>query len=360
MPSRDAEGPSPRMDRAADTHCFSPEATAALASRHSLSLADDGYIPAGRYAIGVFSNRDFPCSNGELKPSCIYSVRTGRFSDGLICIAKAVLVALMDGIPLVYLEDSPNTRSIFPSISAFTVYGVSIIISSPPTAGETMLKGRFFGLRLGRDVRCRLPRLYQIIHSFAPYTDLPIIDRPLPEGTLTLHVRSGDIFSKLKPNPGYGQPSFSFYRICIEHFSPSSIVLICEDTRNPVIGKIAEYCEGLSLPLRVQSSSLRSDVATMLRSHSIVIGSGTFAPGIIALSMNARNVYVYQHSKTQISLPDSVRQFTVMDSCNDYYLEIMNGTWANLDWQQELMVSYPVDSLSISENRPSSARLWAT
>jgi hypothetical protein len=47
------------------------------------------------------------------------------------------------------------------------------------------------------------------------------------------------------------------------------------------------------LPLTLHSWGLERDLSLLLKAHTLVVGRGTFIPGVVALSENARQVHSF-------------------------------------------------------------------
>ena len=66
--------------------------------------------------------------------------------------------------------------------------------------------------------------------------------------SLTIHIRSGDIFGyKAFYYPSYGQPPLAYYILCIEYQKPSIVNLVYEDLANPVIEELISYLQNKNI-----------------------------------------------------------------------------------------------------------------
>ena len=108
----------------------------------------------------------------------------------------------------------------------------------------------------------------------------------LPENDLVIHIRSGDIF-KSKPHPKYAPPPLSYYTKEIDKFKYDKILIISEDTINPVVNKLRELYKNAVY----KKNTLEKDIRIILGATNIIYSVGTFIPSLMLLSNN--NKYLY-------------------------------------------------------------------
>jgi hypothetical protein len=166
---------------------------------------------------------------------------------------------------------------------------------------------------------------------------------------LTIHIRSGDIFEN-NIHPLYGQPPLSFYLMAIAHYGPKRITLVYENESNPVIPALIEHLKSFALPFRIQSScNLRDDITALVGAQALVIGAGTFANGIIALSAVVRQVYTFNDSLSPWwqGNDSSLINTVIADAVGEYASALLMNNWCNTPEQRKMMISYGIANLVI-------------
>ena len=108
---------------------------------------------------------------------------------------------------------------------------------------------------------------------------------------LCVHIRSGDIFDTSplgQVHSSYVQPPYDFYRLIIDlpKYKDVPVVLIAEDTANPVINKLLRNYPNIIFKKR----SLLQDQEIILNAKRLVYGVGTFIPELIKLSKKSKKM----------------------------------------------------------------------
>ena len=112
--------------------------------------------------------------------------------------------------------------------------------------------------------------------------NLPILDK----NTIVIHIRSGDIFRQ-KPHPKYCPPPLSYYTNIIENSNFKKIILISQDTKNPIVECLLNmYPQAL-----YKKNKLIDDIAIILGAKTVVKSVGTFIPQLLKLSNNIEKIY---------------------------------------------------------------------
>lgn len=145
--------------------------------------------------------------------------------------------------------------------------------------------------------------------------------KKLPENELVIHIRSGDIFSS-NPHPSYVPPPLSYYVKHINKYDYEKIIIVCEDTKNPVVDKLLKLYKNSVY----SKNSLEEDIKIILGATNIVYSIGTFIPSLMLLSENIKYIYG--------SAFDNKEQ-------QDYY-KIMKP-WRNTQKQREYILNYDYD-----------------
>lgn len=143
------------------------------------------------------------------------------------------------------------------------------------------------------------------------------------ETVLVIHIRSGDIFNE-KPHVGYAQPPLCYYTHIINSGSYKRIILVCQDTKNPVVDKLLTL-----YPNRCEHKiqSLTEDIKIILGATIIVCGHGTFIPSLTRFSTHPQTIIYTTKYKRELS---------------KYYEK--NLPWKNTEEQRQLMLDYTFKS----------------
>lgn len=167
------------------------------------------------------------------------------------------------------------------------------------------------------------------------------------ENSVGIHVRSGDIFSTWV-HPSYVQPPLAFYQMVInrlkQRYAITSVLLVFEDRRNPVIDVLEIWLEKVGLEVRTQSSSVEEDIAALSEQDHLVFGIGTFGPAVTQLAGECKSVHYYEIEGLPSfpRLPNVGVATAVVDKEGMY---IKAGEWANSPAQREMMVNYAEENL---------------
>lgn len=165
------------------------------------------------------------------------------------------------------------------------------------------------------------------------------------EQTLVIHVRSGDIFSKL-PHSDYGQPPLSFYITVLQSRSWQGVRVVAEDDLNPVVGRIRDWCEGAELPCEVVGENFVDAVREIAQADHLVTSRGTFVPAILLLFSKKKTIYGFSREPVSFCEDPLLTVRRIVDVDGEYVNKVLAGNWRNDAKQRELMVSYPESSLT--------------
>jgi hypothetical protein len=155
-------------------------------------------------------------------------------------------------------------------------------------------------------------------------------DFELRSNEITVHLRSGDNFSK-NPHSSYVQPPLSFYLKLLDNYN---LNLVFEDVKNPCINKLLleDNVKNMS------NSSLSSDLNYLLNSKNLAIGHGTFGFAIYLISKKLENLYIPLSSFQDFPVGkwgESLNIHTI--DLIDY---IPKGKWKNTFYQRRKMLKY--------------------
>ena len=163
--------------------------------------------------------------------------------------------------------------------------------------------------------------------------------------TLTVHLRSGDVFGE-KPHPAYGQPPLAFYERVIDSKSWKQLVVVAEDDSNPCLASLLAYASDRSVPTEVSGREFVDATLAISRSSHLVASRGTFVPAVVYLSKNAKVIYQFDEPVDKIPTTADNHYRTISDLGGGYVREIFGRNWHNTVTQRTLMTSYPKNNLS--------------
>lgn len=279
---------------------------------------------------------------------CLVVTQIGRFGNSYIQIANALTLARQIGIETVVAEGVPWLSSGL--LSKLNVHLRSGTTSHRFSAFRgPVLVGKFFysqefpgflGEKIPSDVSQDL---------FSASTLKPE-DPPLGNDTLVVHIRGGDVFTS-KPPRHYGQPPFAFYQRIIESRNWAEVVIVHEDGANPVLHKLGKYLDDEGLPYWLSSGDLQSDLKVLFRARNLVCGNGSFTRAVVDMSPNLRTYFRLDGTYPIPSSNLNATEVTIYDLDETFKREILQGNWSNSQRQLQLMLDYPVKSLSEYHSR---------
>jgi hypothetical protein len=168
------------------------------------------------------------------------------------------------------------------------------------------------------------------------YPQLDIQPTEVPDDTLVIHIRSGDIFDKNVPNPERYVPNpYHFYTTLLKSFE-KAIVVTEDDDYNPIVEELSYHRK-----VTIQRGTVAKDFATLLGAkHVANSGVGTFAVAAALCSHNIEHFYCSDLSDTEHlnwkMLVDS--DVKVHQMHLPHYL--LPGEWRNTDEQREFILTY--------------------
>ncbi len=278
-------------------------------------------------------------------PDLLVVARHGRFGNNIRQILYSLAVAERLGVREVVAKSIPE----FPHGS--WEVGPNLTLTHDPvlrprrvTRPRTILAGDFF-------VVSRLPTPiddvdYTVLADGLARASGLRQGAPLPVDTLVIHIRSGDVFGE-RPHHSLGQPPLSFYEKVLEHSRPQNVVLVYENSLNPVIPKLQARLDSLSIAYSIHSGDLRSDLQLLLSARQLVTGKGTFGQALLVLSPHIERWYHFGEGKERF--PTSRRRSVVAITDRDGDYVSVLGHWENSPNQRELMLSYPASNLELTE-----------
>lgn len=168
------------------------------------------------------------------------------------------------------------------------------------------------------------------------------------QNPLILQIRSGDTFENPVPHKYVPSP-LAFFSTIIKEHSGRSVLIVCENLKNPIIRELASRYDRCS----VQSLDLKIDIRTIVNAENLVITIGTFGFVLALLSKKIKHLYVDDIGKElldfgffaakDLQLDFEVHRFRLID-----YIPF--GEWNNSPDQVRKLYEHP-ESKVISEFR---------
>ncbi len=254
---------------------------------------------------------------------------SGRLGNNCIQLSNAVYLAQELGIRHVkhpphklfrnQIIDTGAEFGSHPGLSGRFFYGKSLLQHAP--AMSVHRRKRIFLETLRPEIVLRKPA--------GPQMESLVRD----DSTLVIHVRSGDVFGP-NPHPGYVQPPLWYYRTIIENRAWKSILLVCQDSLNPVINRL---CADYPI-IRINSSTLDTDFSILCSARNLVGSHGTFTHAAFYFSSNIGRYWIPGSMKRAaadfaLAFPEQVS----VVKCPGY---IKVGEWMNSPEQRNIMLKY--------------------
>ena len=158
----------------------------------------------------------------------------------------------------------------------------------------------------------------------------------VPDDTIVIHIRSGDVFDKGVANPDQYVPNpLDFYRQLLDSFD-KALVVTEPDEYNPVVEELKRHSK-----VTVQSLSVEEDFATLMGARNVASsGVGTFAVAAALCSQRIErfycsNVSISEHLNWHMLVGKEVEVH-----CMHLDNYIKTGEWRNTDEQRQFILDY--------------------
>ena len=335
----------------------SPNPTSPLINNcFKLKPFDKSRSSSGQYISSYVFSSDFFDNKSRIIKASGYSEELSLFIDlpgfignFLIQLMNAIFLARICNISCIYILPTECVVANFPhKFFGATKSNIRLIFGVPREG--VAIASSFFNLDcLPKDFV--KPSFRALSREIAGQFDSASKDI-LPASSLTIHVRSGDVFAeRAYYYPSYGQPPLSYYIFCIKFQKTKIIVLVYEDLGNPVIEKLISYMQNKNIPYSLVSGSVKNDFTTLASARNLVLSFGTFGPMSICFNTSLINIYTFHEMNHQlISECKSSHSliFNIMDSNGEYVSDVLSNNWGNTEYQRELMLSYGINNLRLS------------
>jgi hypothetical protein len=165
------------------------------------------------------------------------------------------------------------------------------------------------------EINPRMHRIFQekILPNIKFYKKIDI-----PNDTLVIHLRSGDIFEKAKYFDQVQNP-LNFYLEVIKNYK-NILIVTSQEKNNPVLS----YLENLpNCNIEIQSKSVNEDFNTLLNARNLCLsGIGTFGVAAALLSTNLKKLYfsnIYLRSHLNPEMVDIKKVDKIEYKIENYY-----------------------------------------
>lgn len=159
--------------------------------------------------------------------------------------------------------------------------------------------------------------------------------KKLPESTLVIHIRGGDIFIE-NPHSAYIQNPLCYYEKIISLYE--KVIIVTQDYRNPVIDYLKDKSN-----VEIQISDIKKDFATLMSAQNLASsGVGTFSIAAALCSSNIKNFYCTNLYEDHHLNPEMLLNTDINVNITDidYNKYILKNNWKNTSEQRKLMINY--------------------
>jgi len=310
-------------------------------------LGEDETLPPGHNGIMFRSRFGRSRSPRQAKPAppTLLISGLGRFGNAIQQLINAVAYAHTTGSQqILYFPSGPLTIGGGRVSDAVSLEPFSALGRNSPTGIFRIWRSDFFEAgNTARQFDQRAAKEVQKFLSKKLFADLSAAT--LPAGTLTIHLRSGDIFGPA-PHPRYGQPPLSFYEKILSLKSWEAVRVVTEDAQNPCLEGINKLSRAMGLDCSVVGEGFDEAIFEIARSSNLVASRGTFVPGILFLSPRTRRIFEFEEPIDRLVEEPSHHFQRVVDTVGTYRRNIVDGAWENSPMQRKLMVQYPAENLA--------------
>ena len=254
---------------------------------------------------------------------CFQIERFARWGNNLIQLIHAAQIAHFVGYGKIYIPMN------FLLLTQPIIWNgtVEIIPGDPPGICNS---GLFWRLYLGPDI--------QDVHEVPDDFRLEYLRRlnvvKGDSATLSIHIRTGDIFSM--PHDMYGQPPCVYYKEIIKMRQWKDVIVTAEDLQNPCVHEIAN-----NVIMHI-GRPLLSDMRYLLGAQNLVIGRGTFGLGLSIMSIGINNLFAFDNPHPDWDIYAQSHFVINKTVClpTQEYRRIVLTNWTKSEKQLQMMVTY--------------------
>ena len=281
---------------------------------------------------------------GQTREISVLISGIGRFGNSIVQVnnAVAIALALQANCVLFFRYDAIQNVSVV--LPASILMGPIRPLSSRPQNPQLICKtdgifpeGILFDpcSTISQGVSSRLREALGI--DLAPTRNL--------DNALTIHLRSGDVFSE-NPHSAYGQPPWAFYLRILKSRKWEEVVLVSEDTKNPNWTAIRDWCKLNSMTIRLAGGEFQQALKALLQARNLVLSRGTFASSAALLAPGKKRLYFFGTNPDSLICASSHEVFRVSDQSGEYTASVLSKNWKNTEAQLNLMKTFPLSKVS--------------
>lgn len=300
------------------------------------SFKSGSQVKVDSYQLYGFANDD------ESSPVLSRIVVNGKkigWANQVIRLARAILVAQSLEVPRVQIDSIEG----FPQeyrVDSITVEGLDKRDTSPALVGEF-----FYARTLAPIIQASGTELAEIMKLIGPHCAFGS-QSPRSVSTLTIHIRSGDIYSKKRVHSDYGQPPFAFIKKVLERGAWSEVVVVRENNRSPVVRKTIAYLARRKIPFILTGENIETAVAELFRAQNLVLSTGTFSIPALCMSQSIRNVYFFEEDPTERWGVGSIDAFRArFTEKTGFFVKLVWRPWKNTRLQRLALRRWPAYSI---------------
>tara|TARA_A100001015_G_scaffold192460_1_gene214451 strand:+ start:998 stop:1825 length:828 start_codon:yes stop_codon:yes gene_type:complete len=189
-----------------------------------------------------------------------------------------------------------------------------------------------------------LDELKLLFNKYVKYND-KCLNFDISENDIGIHIRSGDIFIGNNPQGYYVQPPLNYYTEIINNNLNRSIIIIFENTNNPIINKLKDIYKHHN-NIKFQSSTLEFDIYTLSKCKILVWGTGSFCIIPYCLSNTIKKNIIPN------TFYGCIRFFKNNKSTNNIlFIDLPNYIhgWKNTKEQYNIMLNYKLTEENVKE-----------
>ena len=295
----------------------------------------------GRLFKKVFSN--WKQAEGHQRSVLISGL--GRFGNGIQQFINArTFATALDAHSVMFYPNKNMIESGLRHLLGGNLHPLQGAFRNSPLKTQTIWRSDFFesgSLRHSFDE----PSSREMLDLLRSLYKHLIDGEQLDKDVLTVHLRSGDVFSE-RPHPAYGQPPLAFYERVIDSKQWKQIVVVAEDESNPCLESLIRYSSEKGLPTEVVGEAFAEATMAISRSSHLVASRGTFVPALVYLSNTPKVIYQFEEPIDYIPNTAKNKYRTIFDAGGGYVREIYGRNWRNTFQQKKLMTSYSKQHLS--------------
>ena len=177
---------------------------------------------------------------------------------------------------------------------------------------------------------------------------------PLPDDSLVIHMRSGDVMRRCGGNGEYVLPPlFYFVAVIRNGYVGKKIVILCEDNENPCLGALLRLFPNAQHAVQ----SLEQDIDILLSARNLACSVGSFATSLAVVSQCLKKLYVpnYVPFYHRAFLPSWVD--VKLADLSAYYRFVT--PWALDERRKWLLLSWPITDGAPAGRRVSTGPRWS-